>query len=284
MKHIGFIDYFLDEWHANNYPQWIRESIEKKGLDYELTYAWADIDKPGGLDSQSWCEKYDMTLTSSLEELVEKSDFIIVLSPDHPEHHERLSELALKSGKPIYIDKTFAPDREAAIRIFDLAGEYDTPMFSSSALRYSDEIMAYRAENPNQADVDYVATTGSGEFASYSIHQLEMIVALMGTGVKRIKSLSRGGVNNLIMEYTDGRIANMLQMDNLPFQLSMKVKAGDVFYYGDASNIFQNLIDVILDFFENPKAPVLREETIEIITLIDCGKKALESYDTWIEL
>ena len=57
MKHIGFIDYFLDEWHANNYPQWIRESIEKKGLDYELTYAWADIDKPGGLDSQSWCEE-----------------------------------------------------------------------------------------------------------------------------------------------------------------------------------------------------------------------------------
>ena len=23
---IGFIDYFLDEWHANNYPQWIKEA------------------------------------------------------------------------------------------------------------------------------------------------------------------------------------------------------------------------------------------------------------------
>ena len=23
MQTIGFIDYFLDEWHANNYPEWI---------------------------------------------------------------------------------------------------------------------------------------------------------------------------------------------------------------------------------------------------------------------
>ena len=22
---IGFIDYYLDEWHANNYPDWFRE-------------------------------------------------------------------------------------------------------------------------------------------------------------------------------------------------------------------------------------------------------------------
>jgi hypothetical protein len=26
MKKIGFIDYFLDEWHAENYPQWIEEN------------------------------------------------------------------------------------------------------------------------------------------------------------------------------------------------------------------------------------------------------------------
>ncbi|MCF6175148.1 MAG: hypothetical protein L3J71_05240 [Victivallaceae bacterium] len=29
MKKIGFIDYHIDEWHANNYPKWIRESSRK---------------------------------------------------------------------------------------------------------------------------------------------------------------------------------------------------------------------------------------------------------------
>ena len=30
MKKIGFIDFYLDEWHANNYPAWIRE-LRKDG-------------------------------------------------------------------------------------------------------------------------------------------------------------------------------------------------------------------------------------------------------------
>lgn len=30
MKKIGFIDYYLSEWHANNYPIWIKEICEKK--------------------------------------------------------------------------------------------------------------------------------------------------------------------------------------------------------------------------------------------------------------
>lgn len=47
MKNIGFIDFFLDEWHANNYPQWIRENLASLGRDCNLTYAWAEINKPG---------------------------------------------------------------------------------------------------------------------------------------------------------------------------------------------------------------------------------------------
>ena len=34
MKKIGFVDYYISEWHANNYPLWIKEACEKAGLDY----------------------------------------------------------------------------------------------------------------------------------------------------------------------------------------------------------------------------------------------------------
>ena len=37
MKKLGFIDFFIDEWHANNYPAWIREA--KRGTEFELAYA-----------------------------------------------------------------------------------------------------------------------------------------------------------------------------------------------------------------------------------------------------
>ncbi len=45
MKKIGFIDYYLSEWHANNYPNWIKTANEKLGTDFEVAYAWAELDK-----------------------------------------------------------------------------------------------------------------------------------------------------------------------------------------------------------------------------------------------
>src|SRR5690625_2397159 len=120
VKKIGFIDYYLDEWHANHYPEWIRKNAEENDRKIEVAYAWADKDLEGGLTTKEWCEKYQVQQMESLEELVEKSDYLIVFSPDHPEHHERLGELALQSGKPVYMDKTFSPDLEAGKRMFAL--------------------------------------------------------------------------------------------------------------------------------------------------------------------
>ena len=43
MKTIGFVDYYISEWHANNYPAWIKAACEKIGADIELKYVWAEI-------------------------------------------------------------------------------------------------------------------------------------------------------------------------------------------------------------------------------------------------
>ena len=108
MKKIGFIDHFLDEWHADNYPKWIRESSYKGKFD--VCYAWAEKDKAGGQTSRQWCDTQKVELVGSKEELIRKSDCMIVLSPDNPERHEDLCRDVLLAGKPVYVDKTFAPD------------------------------------------------------------------------------------------------------------------------------------------------------------------------------
>ena len=95
MKKIGFIDYYLDEWHANSYPKFFEQWTE----GFEVAYAWAKIDKPNGLTTKEWREKYGIEVLPTMEEVIEKSDYLIVLCPNNPEHHERLTDLALKSGK-----------------------------------------------------------------------------------------------------------------------------------------------------------------------------------------
>ena len=42
MKTIGFVDYYISEWHANNYPIWFKEIAEKSGKDFVVKYAWAE--------------------------------------------------------------------------------------------------------------------------------------------------------------------------------------------------------------------------------------------------
>ena len=37
-KKIGFVDLFIDEWHANNYPAWIKAA--PRADEFELAYAW----------------------------------------------------------------------------------------------------------------------------------------------------------------------------------------------------------------------------------------------------
>lgn len=93
---IGFIDYYLDEWHANNYPEWIKEA---SGGEMTVGYAFAETASPHtGVTTEEWCSRTGITQAASIEELVEKSDAIVVLSPDNCERHEMLSRLPLLSG------------------------------------------------------------------------------------------------------------------------------------------------------------------------------------------
>lgn len=284
MKRIGFIDYFIDEWHANNYPQWIRDSAAEKGLDVDVAYAWAETDKPDGMDTQAWCEKYNVERLDTIEELIEKSDYIIVLSPDNPEHHERLSKLALMSGKPVYIDKTFSPDFASGVRMFELSEKHNTPMFSSSALRFAEGFADYPDEKVNRENIEYVATLGPGYFDNYSVHQLEMIVSLMGTGANRLKSLSTENGRMLVIEYEGGKRASMLQLQDVPFQAAIQLKDGSGVLVNSFDQMFPRLIGAILDFFETGNIPVPKEETLEIMAIIEAGKSALEDYDNWIDI
>lgn len=284
MKKIGFIDYFLNEWHANNYPAWIRANAAETGRAYDVAYAWAEIDAYHGISTAEWCAEQKVGRIGTLEELVDKSDCLIVLSPDHPVQHERLASLALMSGKPVYVDKTFAPDLASAKRMIGLAAAYGTPMFTSSALRFSRELAAYPDAKVNRGTIEYVATTGPGTFANYSIHQLEMIVSLMGPGACRIKSLSTAGGRLFVIDYGTGRQASMTQMSAAPFQATIQLKDGEGVFAGPCTHFFPRFIHALLDFFDSSVPPVRPEETLSIMALLEAGGQALAAPDVWIDI
>ena len=275
MKKIGFVDYYISEWHANSYPSWIAEANERMGLDYKLAYAWAEeyVSPYDGRSTDEWCEALGVERCMTISELCEKSDVIVILAPSNPEKHLGYAEEVFKYGKLTYVDKTFAPDLKTAQKIFLLAKEYGTTFFSTSALRYATELDGF-------VDSGRIFTTGGGSnLAEYIIHQVEMVVKLMGAGDK-IRASRRDEKLYFDISYKDGRSAAMTYSPELSFGVGSRESE----CFNATSAFFVSLITDILRFFETGKTSFDTEQTLEAMRMRDGALLAAETIGEWIDL
>lgn len=281
MKTIGFVDFYLSEWHANNYPAWIKQANEKLGLDYKVAYAWAeqDLSPVYGKTTEEWCSEYGVEQCATLKGLCEKSDVILVLAPSNPEKHLGYAEEVLKYGKNTYIDKTFAPDFKTAGKIFAIAKQYGTKFFSSSALRYGTELCEVK-------DAVKVATKGGGSnLPEYIVHQAEMVVKTLGLGAKSVCT-ERLGDNHYLCKigYADGRSASMEYCADYPFAIDWESADGKKGNAEIVSDMFVYLIESILKFYESGELPFDSAQTLEVMKIREAAVKGLNQIGKTINL
>jgi hypothetical protein len=279
MKKIGFIDYFIDEWHANTYPGIIRGSSFKDRMDIAL--AWEEIHPEGKKHIDDWCTDFNVQKASSIKQVVDECDYLIVLSPDNGERHEDLADIALRSGKPVYIDKPIATSLAAAERMYEKAQKHGTPLMSSSALRFGSNL--HNAVNGPMAKekVRFVTTLGSGVFHNYAIHQVEMVVATIGIGAKRVLQFGNDQAKAMAIDYGDGRRGVINLLPEQDFELRAVLGDGKYVCITDMADIFDRFVDAMLAFFESGKSVIPVEQTLEIAALIEAGEAALKTPDLW---
>lgn len=263
MKTIGFVDYYISEWHANNYPVWIKEICEEIKEDFVVKYVWAELDVSpiDGVTTDVWCKNFGAEKCGSIDELCEKADYIMVLSPSNPEKHLSYAEKVFKYKKLTYIDKTFAPDYETAQKIFDLADKNGVKFFSSSALRYAselDELMGSRS---------IITVGGGGNFEEYIIHQIEMVVKTVRSKAVKVR-LEKQGTNQYIstVSFTNGERATLIFSPGCAF--SVIAENSDKFFSRTVkSDTFKLLLKDILRFFNTGKTSFDRSETLEVMKI-----------------
>ncbi|HBL85146.1 MAG: hypothetical protein A2Y17_02005 [Clostridiales bacterium GWF2_38_85] len=279
MKKIGFIDHYLDEWHANNYPDMIKKVA---GDELVVAYAYAEINSPkGGMTTDQWCEKFGVQRINTIEELVEKSDCLIVLSPDNPERHLDLTRLPLASGKCTYVDKTFATTKAIAEEIVANAEKHNTPFFSTSALRFANEMKNIRKDG-----VTFINSKGPGVFEIYTIHQLEPIVMLMGSQAERVMAIGSKEAPALLIEFAGNRRAVLSLFNDwrVSFGLNIAYDDGKFEVIGDMTSYFDNFIVEMCDFFKTGNVKADPKETIAIMGIIESGAKAMKKPLEWVNI
>lgn len=275
MKTVGFIDYFLHEWHADNYPAWIRE---QSGGRYEVKYAYAAVPPPAGnpVSNEEWAAAQGITLVASLEELIEKSDCIVVLSPDNCEMHYTLSHQALCSGKPVYVDKTFAPTKVEAEKIFAVAEAHGTPCYSSSALRFSSRYAAV-----DTTDLNAIISLGANSPEIYLIHQLEPVMMLLGYDVEKVMYTGTGAAHVYTLHYGDGRTAVLtLLAGEYGFTLHLNHGTFNETVQAD-DDFFRAFIDALIRFFDTGEIPVSHAQTVAIMAVRQACLEAMAVPECW---
>jgi hypothetical protein len=283
MLKIAVIDHHLNNYHADKFLSLVRGPLAGEGADFVT--AWES--HPVGED---WCANNNVTRAASIAEAVEAADVVMLLSPDDIEAHLELAREVLPFGKPTFIDKLLASSLPAAQEILELSRKHNTPIYSSSSLRYAAELKPLLPEL-DAAEVSDLYVRGMNSLERYGIHTLTIALRIMGADVKRVIDTGTPLARTVTLDYGSGRraVVDVRHAENEWdfFAWSFVARAGEK-YVGatitDHAAIYENLMSEVLAFFKTGKSSMPIEEAVVAVAIIDAANQSLQTGSEWVTL
>lgn len=218
-------------------------------------------------------KKHGVKITESIPELLDMVDVVMLETNDGRIHLQQAEEV-FKSGKICYIDKPIGATLGQAMAIYDLADKYNVPIFSSSALRFSPvnvdirngkygNIVAADCYSPHKVEPTHP------DFGFYGIHGVETLFTVMGPGCESVSRMHSPDKSDVVVgKWNDGRTGTFRAIIEGP-----AIYGGTAFTDKEAIAVggyagYKVLLDQILGFFKTGKAPVSKDETLEIFAFM----------------
>lgn len=226
---------------------------------------------------------WKIPLVASIEELLQRVDAVMLTSVDGRVHLQQARPV-LAARKPLFVDKPFAASVRDAVELARLARVSGTPIFSSSSLRFTDDVVAIKADG-RVADVRGAITWGPATLEPhhpdlfwYGIHAVEMLYTFMGAGCERVTRTHTTGTDVVVGHWKDGRIGVVrgIRDGAAPYgQVVFGSKGVLSVPPGNASSTqrssYHGLITAVIQFFQSGKPPVPIEETLEIMAFMEAA-------------
>jgi len=119
------------------------------------------------------------------------------------------------------------------------------------------------------------------------VHAIEPLVMLLGRGAKAVTYFGDGRFMQFGVTYPDGRIGGFSLFEPAcgigerwyghPFEASIIFGEGTAAYRFTTDNMFRDLADAMCEFFGGGPSPAPYEDTLEVMALIEAGRKAMAS-------
>jgi hypothetical protein len=233
-------------------------------------------------------KKYGVEIVDSIAKLIKKVDFVLLETNDGRLHLEQALQV-LKAGKTMFIDKPMAASLKDVITIFNAAEQYQVPIFTASSLRYLpnvQEVVSGKIGKVMGADAfsPLKIEKTHPDLFWYGIHGVETLCTLMGTGCKQVTRYISEDNETVVGVWNDGRIGTFRGIKN-----GKTDYGGTVFGSKDVLNLgshvgYDGLLIKIIDFFENGKPPVSKEETLEIFAFMEAADVSKANNGSTVQL
>ncbi len=192
----------------------------------------------------------------------------------------------IAARKPLFVDKPFTASARDAVELARLAKQNNTPIFSSSSLRFQDDVQAIKAD-PRVAEVKGAITWGPATLEPhhpdlfwYGVHAVEMLYTFMGPGCERVTRTYTPGADLVSCQWKDGRIGvvrGIREGGSTYGQVVFGPKAvvsapppkPDTTPQKRSS--YYGLVSAAIEFFRTGKSPVPIDDTVEIMAFMEAA-------------
>ena len=229
-------------------------------------------------------KKLEIPLVDKPEDMIGKVDGIMIKSQEGGAHLERARPF-LEAGLPCFIDKPFTCSVADARKIADLAGKKKTPVFSSSSLHYTAELVEFMKDDKHGKLVGALTYGSAPLFEKdaglnpglyhYGIHAVEMLYTLMGPGCEHLTCTHSSGVDVVTGQWKDGRVGTVRGIRPKADYGFVAFAEKGVYPVAAKSKFgYRDLLKEVVAFFTTKKAPVPIAVTVEIMAFIEAANRS----------
>ncbi|MCE7040397.1 Gfo/Idh/MocA family protein [Dyadobacter sp. CY312] len=275
---IGIIG--LDTSHSEVFTKIINSDlIDSQGFKVVAAYADGSKDIPSAIKMKpavtNAVRQMGVEIVDSIDDLLGKVDVLLLESNDGRMHLNQAIPI-FKAGKPVFIDKPLAANLKDVNEIFKLAANSETPVFTSSALRFEKNVQSVVSGAIGEvtgADVYVPADMDPGhlDLAWYAIHGVEMLFTVLGPGCKSVSRVHNSGTDLVVGVWENGAIGTLRGI-----RKGASGIAGTAFGTRGVAKLgpfetYHPLVEQIIRFFQTGKPPVTAAETIAMFRFMEAA-------------
>lgn len=229
-------------------------------------------------------EEYGVEILDSPEEVARRSDLVLMTAVDARQHREFYERIA-PFHRPTFIDKPLATSVADAAAMLQTARKSAAPLMSCSALRYADEFQALLT-----GDAAWGSIVGCDVFGPmaeeealpglfwYGVHCVEMVVAAMGAGCRKLRVMKEEGFDLVSMQWDAKRSAVFRGLREAHGQFGVVLHRQRGARFADLTNVrrpyYAGLLEAILRSLPQGRSDVPEEQMLEVVAIMEAANQS----------